>query len=149
MSPTQRADISAEQRHRMIEEAAYYLAQQRGFAPGNATGDWLEAEAQIDRMLAEQRPAQDGPFEQFEAQLRAFDLDLQRLMARARSARVDLRQQVEREVERLQPVRRAAEEKLQELRGRSSQAVEHVAKRVNAAREEVANTLQRLSDKLR
>jgi hypothetical protein len=60
-----------------------------------------------------------------------------------------MRGQVEREVQRLQPVRAAAEEKLHELRERSSHAVDEVLKRVNVAREEVANTLQRLSDRLR
>jgi len=39
----------------MIAIAAYYLAEQRGFAPGEADADWLAAERQIDRMLAEMR----------------------------------------------------------------------------------------------
>lgn len=30
-----------------IEEAAYYLAEQRGFAPGHELEDWLQAKAQI------------------------------------------------------------------------------------------------------
>lgn len=32
---------------RQIAEAAYYLAEQRGFAPGCDVDDWLAAEAQI------------------------------------------------------------------------------------------------------
>lgn len=31
----------------MIEEAAYYRAQRRGFAPGHELDDWLEAEAEL------------------------------------------------------------------------------------------------------
>jgi len=31
----------------MIEEAAYYRAEKRGFAPGLETEDWCEAEAEI------------------------------------------------------------------------------------------------------
>lgn len=41
-----------EQRHEMIAIAAYYLAEQRGFAPGGAEGDWLRAEAVVDRLIA-------------------------------------------------------------------------------------------------
>jgi hypothetical protein len=34
-------------RQRMIAEAAYYRAQQRGFAPGGELQDWLDAEAEF------------------------------------------------------------------------------------------------------
>lgn len=45
------AQIAAEERHRLIAEAAYYRALQRGFAGENAMEDWLAAEAEIDRKL--------------------------------------------------------------------------------------------------
>ena len=48
----QEPDIStaglAIERHRMIAEAAYYRAEQRGFACGDETLDWLAAEQDID-----------------------------------------------------------------------------------------------------
>lgn len=44
--------VSAEERNEMIAVAAYYLAEQRGFTAEGATDDWLQAEQQIDRMLA-------------------------------------------------------------------------------------------------
>jgi hypothetical protein len=37
----------------MIAEAAYYLAQRRGFAPGSELEDWLAAESEIEQLLAE------------------------------------------------------------------------------------------------
>ncbi len=40
------------EREEMICVAAYYRAEHRGFAPGGAGQDWLEAEAEIDRLLA-------------------------------------------------------------------------------------------------
>jgi hypothetical protein len=36
----------------MIQEAAYYIAEKRGFAPGNHADDWAAAEAQIDALLS-------------------------------------------------------------------------------------------------
>jgi hypothetical protein len=39
--------------HRMISEAAYFLAQQRGFQNGSALDDWLAAEALIKIQLSE------------------------------------------------------------------------------------------------
>jgi hypothetical protein len=37
----------------MISEAAYYLAEQRGFGPGYELGDWLQAESQVDNRLSQ------------------------------------------------------------------------------------------------
>lgn len=39
------------QRHNMIELAAYYRAQQRGFVPGSELQDWLDAEQEIGARL--------------------------------------------------------------------------------------------------
>ena len=39
-------------RHEMIAEAAYYLAEKRGFAPGKELDDWWEAESWIDQYMA-------------------------------------------------------------------------------------------------
>ena len=39
---------SADKRRRRIAEAAYYRAEQRGFAPGQEDDDWTAAEREID-----------------------------------------------------------------------------------------------------
>ncbi len=39
-------------REQMIAEAAYYLAERRGFAPGNEMYDWFEAEAEVTSQLS-------------------------------------------------------------------------------------------------
>ena len=44
--------LTPEERRRMIAEAAFLRAQNRGFSGGNPEQDWLEAEAEIDRMYA-------------------------------------------------------------------------------------------------
>jgi hypothetical protein len=41
--------------HHMISEAAYYLAEKRGFKPGRAIDDWLEAELQVRKILTQRR----------------------------------------------------------------------------------------------
>lgn len=45
-----------EARQAKIAEAAYYLAEKRGFAPGRELDDWLSAETDIAESLLEQRP---------------------------------------------------------------------------------------------
>lgn len=53
--------VTAEERQRLIAEAAYYRALGRGFANGSPEDDWLQAERQIDNALLNssrrQRPA--------------------------------------------------------------------------------------------
>jgi len=39
-------------REEMIRTAAYLLAERRGFGPGRDLDDWLEAERQVDRTMA-------------------------------------------------------------------------------------------------
>ena len=43
--------VSAEDRWRMIAEAAYYRAENRGFVGGDMADDWMQAAAEIDNML--------------------------------------------------------------------------------------------------
>lgn len=38
-------------RHRLIAENAYFKAERRGFAPGRAVDDWLEAEREVEAAL--------------------------------------------------------------------------------------------------
>jgi hypothetical protein len=45
------SEVTPEERYRMIEEAAYYRAEKRGFAPGQEHEDWAAAVAEIDAML--------------------------------------------------------------------------------------------------
>jgi len=45
------AEVTQDQRALMIAEAAYYVAQRRGFELGDPLEDWLIAEAQIDALL--------------------------------------------------------------------------------------------------
>ena len=44
--------VGAEQRHALIERAAYLLAESRSFSPGAELDDWLSAEAEVDRQLS-------------------------------------------------------------------------------------------------
>ncbi|MGA2842593.1 MAG: DUF2934 domain-containing protein [Steroidobacteraceae bacterium] len=48
--------ISAADRHRLISQAAYLRAKQRGFAAGHEVEDWLAAEREIDAQLPQYPP---------------------------------------------------------------------------------------------
>lgn len=44
--------VPPEQRRNYVEVAAYHIAERRGFASGNPLEDWVQAEAEIDRLIA-------------------------------------------------------------------------------------------------
>jgi hypothetical protein len=45
------ATAPGEPQHKaMVAEAAYYLAEKRGFAPGKELDDWLQAEDEIEAL---------------------------------------------------------------------------------------------------
>lgn len=43
--------LSEAERRNYVEVAAYYIAQGRGFCGGCELEDWIQAEAEVDRML--------------------------------------------------------------------------------------------------
>lgn len=45
------AECREAERHSMIEQAAYYRAEKRRFAPGHALADWLAAEQEVTEIL--------------------------------------------------------------------------------------------------
>lgn len=50
--PAAKGAVDPQVRLRMIAEAAYYIAEKRGFIHGHHDVDWAAAEAQIDSLLA-------------------------------------------------------------------------------------------------
>ncbi len=45
--------VSPTERHDRIAEAAYLRAERRYFPPGRELEDWLEAEAEVDKLLTQ------------------------------------------------------------------------------------------------
>ena len=39
--------LNGEEMHRLIQEAAYFKAKARNFAPGHEVQDWIEAESEV------------------------------------------------------------------------------------------------------
>jgi hypothetical protein len=52
-SPAPQLNIAGEDRRRLIAEAAYFRAEQRGFVPGRELEDWLAAEIEVDALLGD------------------------------------------------------------------------------------------------
>lgn len=48
LAPQESSESAAQARHQAIEEAAYWRAEERAFAPGGELDDWLGAEASFE-----------------------------------------------------------------------------------------------------
>jgi len=53
-STSKSVTVSGFERYKMIEVAAYYLAEKKGFS-GNSTDYWIAAEREIDKKLARKK----------------------------------------------------------------------------------------------
>ena len=54
-----RPSVTPQERYRLIQEAAYFRAEQRDFKPGHDIEDWVAAEAEVDakvRVAAPRKP---------------------------------------------------------------------------------------------
>jgi len=143
-------DQSPRQRHHMIEEAAYFRAQHRGFEGGDPLADWLEAEAEIDRLLegGGQTPSRSLA-EQVAARLREWDGEFARLTVKGREVKAGVRAELERELERLKPLRTSAAAALEDLRERGDQAVGDLHKLSDKVRTDLSDALESLAKRLR
>jgi uncharacterized protein YfcZ (UPF0381/DUF406 family) len=133
----------------MIAEAAYFRAERRGFQGGDPLDDWLQAEAEVDRTAAGgEEPAREKLADQLAAQLHEYDGELARLTAKARNVSAAVRAELDRELERLIPLRASAEQALGELRQRAGQATDDVRALGHKVRTELADSLDRLAKRL-
>jgi hypothetical protein len=53
--------VSAEDRYHMIAIEAYYRAKRQNFDPRYVVQQWIEAQAEVDRMLAGNEPQESKP----------------------------------------------------------------------------------------
>jgi hypothetical protein len=48
-----RVDVPPDVRRKMVADAAYYIAERRGFQLGDPVADWAAAEVEIDELLTD------------------------------------------------------------------------------------------------
>ncbi len=141
----------------MVATAAYYRAERRGFAPGDPTADWLEAEAEIKHHLEQSAEsgerAKTSPklaFQQeLETQLKDWETKLEQLRSKAKVAKADIRAEFEVQLEALSAKRAVAQEKLQELRQHGEWAWEDLKGGADKAWKELREAIERAASRLR
>ena len=102
--------------------AAYHRVKRQGLLAGEEFGEWLLAEAEVERRHEPRRGDDSNAnakqdFQQnLQVQLVQWDARLDELKAKARDAKPEIRAEFEVQLEALAVDRALAQEKLQELR---------------------------------
>jgi hypothetical protein len=131
----------------MIAEAAYYRAERRGFAGGDALRDWCEAEAEIDARLRQIEHAEFAAWIEEAVETAGGKLASVRRQAARLSA--DLRGEWQKDVDRLATLRDALRPKLAELKERGEQAGSKLREQAERLREEIVDAVRQLEAKSR
>jgi chromosome segregation ATPase len=130
----------------MIAEAAYFRAERRGFAGGDAIRDWCEAEAEVDARLRRQRELEElvARIEEIAA---AASKKLAALRRKASSLSTEARGEWKRDVEKLAALRESLLPKLAELREQGERAGHMLREQAERIRADIAELVRKLEAK--
>lgn len=150
----QKMPVTPEQRYQMIAEAAYFRAEKRGFVGGDSALDWVEAEAEIDRIIQqpgkEPQMTEKQAFQQkLEAQLREWDAKFEELKSKAQDAKTEIRADYEKQLEILASKRDLARTKALELRQRTEGAWKDLKGGTEKAWDEMRKALDHIASRFK
>lgn len=150
-----RSPITAEERRRLIEEAAYLRAERRGFANGDPVADWLDAEAEVnahfpDRAAAEraaaadERRPKDRKLELLEKQLHAANQGFHDMLLRLENLYDDVRDEWHDDLDRLRQARESFEGKIDEIREMTGPAKQKAKREADRLFKTVGDAMRKL-----
>ena len=146
---------ASDMRNEMIAVAAYYRAEHRSFCGGDTLGDWVEAEAEIDRMLGfEPRKkfalnSKESLQQRLETQLKELDQRFDELRKKAPQVKGKIHAEFEKQLKALAEKRATAREKLQELRLRTEDAWEDLKEGTEKVLAEMRQTIDRIATRFK
>lgn len=135
------ARIDAETRRRMIAEAAYFRAEQRGFTGGDPLTDWIAAEAEVDAVL---RDGDHGELlARIEDRVAEAGKKVEALRRKAGSAASDARSDVQQELARITEIRQALVARGDEIREQGAQTSRTLLEQAESLWKELTDILGR------
>jgi hypothetical protein len=145
MPKTQKVDSS--KRNRMIEEAAYFRAEQRNFKDGDPVTDWVEAESEIDSRLS---AADDSHvLEMIEERVATANKKLKALKKKVGAMKVEARKEWLEDVQKLAELRDSLAKRLEEIRERGEGASRRAQKQAEKVWDEISEIVQRTTSRRR
>jgi flagellar biosynthesis/type III secretory pathway chaperone len=139
--------VTEDQRQQMIAEAAYFLAERRGFNGGDSVADWIEAEAEVDERL--RRIDAASVLESLTDGVESATKKLAEMKRKASTLASGARVQVNRDLDRLGELRDSLRVKVKELRAQGEHAGDVAVQQAERVWQELADAMRRLSQSAR
>ncbi|HUL83168.1 MAG TPA: DUF2934 domain-containing protein [Gammaproteobacteria bacterium] len=140
-----KSKVSEDQRRQMIAEAAYFRAERRGFNGGDATTDWIEAEAEVNERVRQIESAH--LLQCLEEGLATATKKLSSLKRKASSVASGARTELQRDVDKLSELREALRSGVKELRAQGEQAGQLARRQAEKVWDELSDVMQRLGSR--
>jgi translation initiation factor 2B subunit (eIF-2B alpha/beta/delta family) len=137
--------VSADERRRMIEKAAYFRAQRRAFGGGDAVHDWCEAEAEVDARLRANAHAECAT--RIEETLEIARKKLTSIRRKAASLSTAARAELQKDLDKLATLRDTLQPKLAELKERGERAGQTLREQAERMHDELAELVRALEAK--
>lgn len=140
--------LSLEHLHLMISEAAYYLAEHRGFQGGDPVSDWLEAEFQIvnEPLAGKPNPEKEALQEKYTRHLDDASTMLNNLKIKVKKAKADIRHNAEIQMEDVRTRHASLNKKINELRNDGESAWEDLKSTIEKSWVEMQNAINNIAD---
>jgi DUF2934 family protein len=139
--------VTEDQRQQMIAEAAYFLAERRGFSGGDSVADWIEAEGEVDERLRRIDAAR--VLESLTDGVESATKKLAEMKRKASTLASGARVQVNRDIDRLGELRDSLRVKVKELRAQGEHAGDVAVQQAERVWQELADAMRRLSQSAR
>jgi len=133
--------VNPERRRRMIQEAAYFRAERRGFDGGDPVVDWVEAEAEVEAELRQSEYRE--LIDRLEERVAEAGKKLQSLRKKVAAMQSEARAEWQDDLDRLSGLRDALEQRSEEIRERGYQAGRKLQGQVEEIWEEISQVLAR------
>ena len=143
---TDKTVVMAEERHRLIAETAYFLAQERSFTGGDPVADWIEAERRVDRQLSALATAR--MLELLESGVATAARKLGVLRRRVSTLATSARTELSADVDKLDALKASLRGKLHELKECGDQVSEKALHQAENAWKEFSDVLQRATARM-
>ena len=148
--------VNPEQRYQMIAEAAYFIAEKRGFVGGDIAQDWIDAETEINSLLHQSSaPSEDDKItkrafqKKLEAQLKEWDAILAVLVAKAQGTRAEMQPKIFGEIKILSQMRGEAQVTLKKLHQHTEGAWEDLKSGAEKTLKEMREALDRVATRFK
>ena len=130
-------------REKMIADAAYFRAEQRGFQGGDPLNDWLQAEAEVDARL--RRSGGKDYVQELDEKLAIVNEKLRTFRKKVSGMKIDVREEWTYDVDKLAKLRDRFKKRLKEIQAQGELASEKSKAQADKIWQEISGLIDRVS----